>query len=72
MTTDTEMKRPSDNRKTQRPDRQSKAIAGEAFRNLTQALEDALAFELGERKDLRVTRIRGFRPPKASTQDTGR
>ena len=53
------MKRPRDNSTTfvQRPDRQSKGITNEAFIDLTQALEDALAFELGERRDLRVTRI---------------
>jgi hypothetical protein len=37
-----------------------------AFADLQQALEDALAFERGERRDLSVTRIQGSRPPKAS------
>ena len=70
MTTDTEMKRPRDNSKTlvQRPDRQSNNITHEAFVNLTQALEDALAFERGERRDLNVTRIQGSRQPKRDTQ----
>lgn len=68
MTTDPDMKRPRDNGKTlvQRPDHQSKGITREAFLNLTQALEDALAFERGGRRDLTVTRIQGSRPPKAS------
>jgi len=67
MTTYTVMNRPRDNSKTlvQRPDQQSNGITHEAFVNLTQALEDALAFERGERQELRVTRIEGFRPPKA-------
>ena len=68
MTTDPQMKRPRDNGKTpvQRPGGQSKGITRKAFLNLTQALEDALAFELGERRDLRITRIQGSRPRKAS------
>jgi len=40
----------------------------EAFADLKQALEDALAFERGERRGLRVTRIPGSRPPKASAK----
>ncbi len=40
----------------------------EAFADLTQALEDALAFELGELREVRVTRIEGSRPPKASVK----
>ena len=35
------------------------------FADLKQALEDALAFERGERRELRVIRIDGLRPPKA-------
>ena len=68
MTTDTEMKRPRDNSKTlvQRPGQQGKGITKEAFDDLTRALEDALAFELGERRDLNVTRIQGSRQPNAS------
>jgi hypothetical protein len=67
MTVGTKMKRPRDNSKTlaQRPDRQSKGVTREAFLDLTQALGDALAFELGECRDLWVTRIQGFRPPKS-------
>ena len=41
-------------------------MSDEAFADLKQALEDALAFERAERRDLSVTRIRGSRPPKAS------
>ena len=70
MTTDTEMKRTRDNSKTlvQRPDQQSNGITHEAFANLTQALEDALAFERGKLRDLRVTRVQSSRP-KGVTQD---
>jgi len=39
-------------------------MSDEAFADLKRALEDALAFERGERESLRVTRIEGFRPPK--------
>jgi hypothetical protein len=35
-----------------------------AFAELKQAMEDALAFERGKRRDLRVTRIQVPRPPK--------
>lgn len=41
-------------------------MSDEAFADLKQALEDALAFERGERRDLSVTRPQGSRPPKAS------
>jgi hypothetical protein len=37
----------------------------EAFADLKQALEGALAFERGERRELRVRRTEGSRPPKA-------
>ena len=44
-------------------------MSDEAFADLKEAMEDALAFERGER-DLKVTRIRAPRPPKAmSAQD---
>jgi hypothetical protein len=36
-----------------------------AFADLKQALKDALAFERGTRRELRVTRIEGSRLPKA-------
>ena len=39
-------------------------MSDEAFADLKAAMEDALAFELGERRDLRVTRIEGPRPEK--------
>ncbi len=38
----------------------------QTFADLRQALEDALAFERGERRDLKVTRIQGSRQPNAS------
>jgi putative transcriptional regulator len=42
----------------------------EAFADLKEAMEDALAFERGQRRNLKVTRIRAPRPPKAlSAQD---
>jgi len=44
-----------------------------AFLQLKEALEGALAFELGERRNLTVTRIRVPRPPKAmSPRDIAR
>jgi hypothetical protein len=43
-------------------------MSDEAFADLKQALEDALAFEHGERRELRVTRIEGSRPPKTSVK----
>ena len=40
-------------------------MSDEAFADLKEAMEDALAFERGERRDLKVTRIQGCpRPPK--------
>lgn len=40
-------------------------MSDEASADLERALEDALAFERGERRGLKVTRIQGSRPPKA-------
>lgn len=40
-------------------------MSDEAFSDLKQALKDALAFERGERRDLKVKRIQAPRPPKA-------
>ena len=40
-------------------------MSEDAFADLKGALEDALAFERGKRRDLKVTRIRSPRPPKA-------
>ena len=40
-------------------------MSDEAFADLKQALEDALAFELGKRQSLRVTRIESPSLPKA-------
>ena len=45
-------------------------MSDEAFAELKEAMEEALAFERGERRDLKITRIRAPRPPKAmSAQD---
>jgi len=41
-------------------------MSDQAFADLNQALEDALAFGRGERRDLNVTRIQGSRQPNAS------
>ena len=42
-------------------------MSDEAFAELKQAMEDALACERGERRDLKVTRIQAPQPPKAMT-----
>jgi len=48
-------------------------MSDEAFADLKQAMEDVLAFERGERRNLKVTRIRAPRPPKAmSPKDIAR
>jgi len=39
-------------------------MSDEAFAELKQAIEDALAFKRGQRRDLKVTRIQGPRPPR--------
>ncbi len=45
-------------------------MSDEAFADLKEAMESALAFERGDRRDLKITRIRAPRPPKAmSAQD---
>ncbi len=40
-------------------------MTADAFADLKDALEGALAFERGERRSLNVTRIQTSRPPKA-------
>lgn len=40
-------------------------MSDEAFADLKNALEDALAFERGKGRDLKVTRIQASRPPQA-------
>lgn len=48
-------------------------MSDEAFAELKEAMADALAFERGKRRDLKVTRIQAPRPPKAmSPQDIAR
>lgn len=42
----------------------SNYMSDEAFADLKGAVEDALAYERGGRKDLRVTRVAVPRPPK--------
>ena len=45
-------------------------MSDEAFADLKEAMEDVLAFERGDQRNLKVTRIRAPRPPKAmSAQD---
>jgi hypothetical protein len=39
----------------------------ETFINLKKALDDALAFEPGKRRDLNVTRIQAPQPPESQT-----
>ena len=39
-------------------------MSDKTFANLKEALEAALAFERGERRDLHVTRIQATRPPR--------
>jgi hypothetical protein len=39
-------------------------ISDEAFADLKQALEDVLAFERGEHRGLKITRIKSSRPSK--------
>lgn len=43
-------------------------MSDEAFGELKQALEEALAYERGDRRELRVSRIEGSRQPTASVK----
>lgn len=48
-------------------------LSDDAFADLKEAMEDALAFERGKRRDLKVTRVQAPRPPKAmSPRDIAR
>jgi putative transcriptional regulator len=48
-------------------------MSDDAFGDLKEAMEGALAFEHGESRDLKVTRIQAPRPPKAmSPKDIAR
>ena len=48
-------------------------MSDEAFADLKEAMEDALDFERGKRRDLKVIRIQAPRPPKAmSARDVAR
>ena len=40
-------------------------MSDDAFAELKKAMEDALAFEHGKRRDLKIKRIQAPRPPKA-------
>jgi putative transcriptional regulator len=40
-------------------------MSDEAFADLKEALGDAIAFERGKRRNLKVTRVQAPRPPKA-------
>ena len=44
-------------------------MSDEAFADLKRAMEDALAFERGDRRNLKITRIRAPRPPKAMSAE---
>jgi len=51
----------------------SNYMSDEAFADLKEAMVGALAFERGERRDLKVTRIQAPRPPKTmSPKDIAR
>jgi putative transcriptional regulator len=48
-------------------------MSDEAFANLKESMEDAVAFERGKRRELKITRIQAPRPPKAmSPRDIAR
>ena len=48
-------------------------MSDEAFADLKEAMEGAITFERGERRNLKVTRIQAPRPPKAmSPKDVAR
>ena len=44
-------------------------MSDEAFADLKEAMEDALAFERGKPRDLKVTRIQAPHPPKAQRNE---
>ena len=53
-------------RKTQKAQtNKTNYMSDEAFADLKQAMEDALAFERGKGRDLKITRIQAPSPPKA-------
>lgn len=63
--------KPSKTRKVQT--NKTNYMSEEAFGELKEAMEDALAFERGKASSLKVTRIRAPRPPKAmSPRDIAR
>ena len=41
-------------------------MSDDAFADLKEAMEEALAFERGKSRDLKVTRIQAPRPPKGN------
>jgi hypothetical protein len=46
-------------------------MSDDAFADIKEAVEDALAFERGERRNLHVTRIQAPRPPKDRMEAIG-
>lgn len=51
----------------------SNYMSDDAFADLKEAMEEALAFERGKGRDLKVTRVQAPRPPKAmSPRDIAR
>lgn len=52
--------------------KETRHVADEAFADLKEALEGALAFERGERRDLHKTRIRAPRTKAVSRKDRER
>ncbi len=61
------MKATKSARKVQR--KKTDYMGDEAFAQLKEALQSALAFERGERRTLHVTRIRAQRPKAVSPKD---
>jgi len=53
------------------PTKKTNYMSDEAFADLREALEDARAFERGERRDLHVTRIQAL-PPAQADKDRAR
>ena len=47
------------------------SMSDEAFADLKEAMGDALAYERGERRNLKITRIQAPRLPKLRSKDRG-
>ncbi len=61
------MKVPKSTHKVQ--EKKTEYISDHAFGDLKEALDGALVFERGEKRDLQVTRIRAPHPPNTDTED---